>query len=64
MADVGHVKRNPETGSVAMRTGLDESVPELAPLAWAVMNIRPGGARRLTSEQVADWDDLYIPEGS
>lgn len=59
--NTGHVKRNPATGSVAMRTHFDESVPELARLAWAVLNIGPG-PRRLTSEEVADWDDLYIPE--
>jgi len=63
MADMGHIKRNPETGSVAVRTHFDESVPELAGLAWAVINPGPGpGPRRLTSAEVEGWDDVFAPE--
>lgn len=63
MAEMGHIKRNPETGSVAVRTHFDEAVPELAALAWAV--VHPGaapGPRRLTSDEVENWDDVFSPE--
>jgi hypothetical protein len=56
----GHVKRNAATAEVAIRTSFDESVPQLASMAWlvATMNI---GARNATTAEVADWDDLYEP---
>lgn len=57
----GHVKRDPVTGAVAIRTHFDESNPQLAPMAWlvATMNLGP---RTCPSSEVADWDDLYTAE--
>jgi len=56
----GHVKRDPATGSVAIRTQFDDTVEQLAPMAWliATSNI---GARNATTGQVESWDDLYTP---
>jgi|APCry1669189241_1035207.scaffolds.fasta_scaffold460098_1 hypothetical protein len=56
----GHVKRDPNTGSVAIRTGFDDSIEQLAAMAWliATPNI---GARNATTYQVESWDDLYTP---
>lgn len=60
MADLGHVKRNPTTGDVALRTRFDETVPELVNLAWLVASTGMG-PRTTSSSEVADWDDLYVP---
>jgi hypothetical protein len=56
----GHVKRDPATGSVAIRTGFDDSIEQLAAMAWliATPNI---GARNANTSQVESWDDLYTP---
>jgi len=56
----GHIKRNAETAEVALRTSFDESVPQLAGMAWliATMNV---GARNATTAEVESWDDLYEP---
>lgn len=60
----GHVKRDPETGAVAIRTVYDETIPQLARKAWQVATPNIGGLSRFTAD-VEDWDDLYIPqEGS
>ena len=57
----GHVKRDPETGAVAVRTVYDENVPQLARRAWQIATPNIGGRGGFTSD-VEDWDDLYIPE--
>lgn len=63
MAHTGHVKRNPATDEVAVRSIFDEDEPSLAGQAWMV--ISPGrGARFAASPEVADWDDLYTAENS
>lgn len=55
-----HVKRNPGTGEVALRTTFDESIPQLAAMAWLVST--PSiGARNATTSEVEEWDDLYEP---
>lgn len=61
----GHVKRNPATGEVAIRTVYPDDEPALAPHAWLTASTHRG-AGFVTSDQVADWDDLYTPptEGS
>lgn len=61
MSATGHIKRDPVTGSVAIRTHFDESVPQLAGMAWAISTVNIG-PRSATSDEVADWDDLYVPE--
>ena len=63
MADIGHIKRNPETGDVAIRTIFPEdSSPQLANMAWLVATPNVG-ARHCKSADVEDWADLYIPPG-
>ena len=57
----GHVKRNTETGAVAIRTHFDESIPQLARRAWQVATSDTGGRGAFTAD-VEDWDDLFIPE--
>lgn len=62
MSEMGHVKRDPATGHVAIRTMFPENQSEqLANMAWliATPNI---GARHAKSETVESWEDLYVPE--
>lgn len=55
-----HVKRNPVTGAVAIRTVFEE-VGALADHAWLVAT--PGsGAISKTTADVDGWDDLYTPD--
>lgn len=59
-----HVKRNPETGEVALRTQFPEDrTPRLAGMAWLVStpNI---GSRHAHTNEVESWDDLFIPEST
>jgi len=59
----GHVKRNAETGEVALRTVFPEDEgQQFANMAWlvATKNI---GARNASAADVADWDDLFAPPG-
>ena len=57
----GHVKRNPATGAVAIRTAYPDDEPDMADHTWltATTNRGAGFAR---TDQVADWDDIYTPE--
>lgn len=57
---VGHVKRDPTTGSVAVRTHFDDSNPQLANLAWLIATVNVG-PRTAPSSEVAEWADLYTP---
>jgi len=58
----GHIKRDPETGAVAIRTIFPEySSPQLAGMAWLIATPNVG-ARHTASDGVAGWDDLYVPE--
>lgn len=57
----GHVKRDPVTGEVAIRTGFDDSSPELANLAWLGATVS-GGPRHHTTAEVTNWQDLYFPQ--
>lgn len=57
---MGHVKRDPETGEVAIRNYFDEANPQLAKMAWRAAGPR-GGSRHLTTAEVEGWDDLYTP---
>lgn len=62
----GHIKRNPETGHVAMRTSFDENEPLIADKAWlgATQSRGPFFAK---TETVEEWEDIYVPpaeEGS
>lgn len=60
MSDTGAIKRDPATGSVAIRTHFDEANPQLAPMAWLVGSITMG-SRQAPSTEVADWEDIYTP---
>lgn len=55
-----HVKRNAETGEVAIRTVFDESEPALAAMAWLVATAH-AGAKHAKTDEVDSWDDLYTP---
>ena len=56
----GHIKRDPATLAVAVRTYFDESNPQLAPMAWQVATVSQG-SRHATSAEVSAWPDLYVP---
>jgi hypothetical protein len=57
---VGHIKRNPETGAVAIRTIFPLTDDQFRAMAWLVAtpNI---GARNASTGDVETWEDLYIP---
>lgn len=57
----GHVKRNPETGEVAVRTVFPTDNPRLARLEWVIASTNIG-ARNAYGDEVAGWDDLFVPE--
>lgn len=57
---VGHIKRDPASGAVAIRTHFDESNPQLAPMAWVVASPKVG-ARNAATTEVDGWDDIYTP---
>lgn len=61
MADyrTGHVKRDPATGAVAIRTVWDEVGPH-AIHTWGVFTTGSGAVTKITSE-VDHWDDIYTP---
>ena len=61
MALQGHVKRDPATGNVALRTIFPDDDPGLSNMAWLVSTPNVGARHAKTSE-VEDWEDLYIPE--
>jgi hypothetical protein len=57
----GHVKRNLETGEIALRTTFGEDNPQMARLAWLVATSSMGARNAYTAE-VESWADLYVPE--
>ena len=57
----GHIKWNPETGEVALKTVFPEDQgPQLASLSWLIAT-KSMGSRSVTTDQVESWDDLYTP---
>lgn len=56
---LGHVKRDPASGDVAIRTKFPND-PRLEKLAWAVTTTHSGPRNAPTSE-VDGWEDLYVP---
>ena len=56
----GHIKRDTETGNVAIRTIFPEGEAEMINMAWlvATKNI---GARNAATSAVEAWPDLYVP---
>lgn len=59
----GHVKRDPDTGNVAVRTVFPEDEPVMAGQAWLIATPNRG-AHFAKSEEVIGWDDLYTPPES
>lgn len=57
--ETGHVKHDPETGTVAVRTGFPDEAPFTAQ-AWLTATVRNGAHFRPTAD-VESWDDLYVP---
>lgn len=58
----GHVRHNPTTGEVALRTMFGEENPQLARLAWLVCTTDMGARNAPTSEvEVEGWVDLVVP---
>lgn len=59
-----HVKHNPDTGEVAVRTAFDDEDPATADRAWTLSGgDRPAGTGRAATAtvEVAPWYDLIIP---
>lgn len=57
----GHIKRNPQTGEVALRTMFPaDRTPRLAAMAWLVATPNVG-ARNCHTDEVEDWDDVFVP---
>lgn len=55
----GHVKHNPENGSVAIRTIFSEvDFPEMV---WLVATLNQGALTK-PLDYVEGWDDLFVPE--
>jgi hypothetical protein len=53
--NIGHVKHDPETHQIAIRTIHDHPSME-----WSV-STAAAGARHANTSEVQDWDDLHIP---
>lgn len=58
----GHIKRDPVSSAVAIRTIFPETEAHLIPMAWLVATTGTG-ARNATTVEVEGWDDLYTPPG-
>jgi hypothetical protein len=54
----GHVKRDPATNRVALRTQFRED--EIPDMAWLVVTTN-FGSKYVPSVLVEGWDDLYVP---
>jgi hypothetical protein len=57
----GHVKRDPVSGAVAVRTQFPEDIEQLRGMAWLVATTNIG-ARNAPTAEVEDWEDIHIPE--
>jgi hypothetical protein len=57
----GHVKRDPETGSVAIRTINSDTDPFIRERAWLISTTYRG-SEFATTERVGSWDDLFVPD--
>lgn len=60
----GHIKHNPETKEVALRTIFPEDQGvNLANMAWLIATTN-SGARTSPTSGVEDWPDLHTPQSS
>lgn len=56
-----HIKRNPETGEVALRTIFEQSEnPQQALMEWLVSS-PSSGPRHTWTLEVDGWEDIYVP---
>jgi hypothetical protein len=60
----GHIRRNPETGEIAIRTMFPEDQGStLAGLAWIISSADNGARHSKTPEIEEDgWEDFWVPE--
>ena len=58
----GHVKHNPDTNEVALRTIFEDDLsnPQMARLAWLISNPTIGARNAFTTD-VEAWADLFVP---
>lgn len=56
----GHVKRNPENGSIAVRTHFPDNA-DFVNMTWLVSSIVHGPSHAATAA-VEGWDDIFVPE--
>ena len=56
----GHVKRDPETGRIAVRTIFSDTDPNIRERAW-LGSTTYRGSFFANTETVDGWEDLYIP---
>lgn len=56
----GHVKRNAETGAVAVRTIFPLTDEQFRSMAWLIATPNVG-ARNASTADVEGWEDLYTP---
>jgi len=61
----GHVKRDPATAAVAVRTIFPDDDGPLASMTWLIATPN-AGARQARTAEVDSWTDIYTPtaEGS
>ena len=57
----GHVKRDPQTGNIAIRTIQSDTDPLIRERAW-LGSTTFRGSFFATTETVASWDDLFVPD--
>lgn len=58
----GHVRHNPETKEVAVRTTFSEDNPQFARLAWLVATTVMGARNAFTADVEGEgWVDLWVP---
>jgi hypothetical protein len=62
MFATGHIKRNPATGAVAIRTRFPDD-EAYGKRAWQIANVNVA-PRSATTDEVAGWDDLFVPEAA
>lgn len=57
----GHIKRDPVSGAVAIRTQFPETREAFAAMAWLVAHPITG-SRHVKTDDVDSWTTLYTPE--
>lgn len=58
----GHVKRDPASGSVAVRTHFPDNA-DFVSMTWLVSHVAHGPQNVATSA-VEGWDDLFVPQAN